>query len=357
MKDELVKVKEIIDHVLKNDDYPNIISPRHLRDAVRAYPCRGGKRVRPALTMWCCGLVGGDVRLSEYAAAAIEVYHNWTLVHDDIIDNDDFRRGAPTTHNVISSYAEKHLDFGHSKNTPRKYGRDMAILAGDLQQGWANNLLLKSVNHGVDIDIVLALSIRLQELVNRELISGEALDVEFSYKDIDSIDEVGVETMLYLKTGVLLQFCAEVGASIGLGIADINNKDVQDLGHFAATAGVAFQFRDDWLGVFGNASTFGKQVCADVSEGKPTVLFISALKGLPESEKELLLSFIGKSTYSDSDIETIRTLIRKSGAEDIVEKKCDQLIGKARAILERFPDNKYRSLLFDWLDFLVVRNV
>ena len=159
MKEELIKVKGRIDSILENDDFPGTIRPEYLRDAVRAYPCRGGKRLRPALTMWCCGLLGGNTVLAEYAATAVEVYHNWTLVHDDIIDNDDYRRGEPTTHTVLTEYAQKNLIFGQSQNTPRKYGRDFAILAGDIQQGWAMNLLLKSVEKGVDADVVLSLSL------------------------------------------------------------------------------------------------------------------------------------------------------------------------------------------------------
>ena len=357
MKEELIKVKGRIDSILENDDFPGTIRPEYLRDAVRAYPCRGGKRLRPALTMWCCGLLGGNTVLAEYAATAVEVYHNWTLVHDDIIDNDDYRRGEPTTHTVLTEYAQKNLIFGQSQNTPRKYGRDFAILAGDIQQGWAMNLLLKSVEKGVDADVVLSLSRRLQELVNRDLISGEALDVEFPHRDRETLTETEIETMLYLKTGVLLQFCAEAGAAIALGSSDLTQTKIKNIGEFAAAAGVAFQFRDDWLGVFGDSKTFGKPVCSDISEGKPTVLLVSALKGLTGNDKDELLSYIGMASFDEAQVAAIRGLIRKSGAEAVVSAKTEKLIEKARVILKDYDDNEYRDLLSGWLDYLVVRDV
>ena len=98
LKNELAAVASVIDELLENDDYPNIVQPEYLREAVRAYPCQGGKRLRPALLIWSCGLFGGNVEQAYNAAAAVEIYHNWTLVHDDIIDNDKVRRGAPTSH-------------------------------------------------------------------------------------------------------------------------------------------------------------------------------------------------------------------------------------------------------------------
>jgi len=357
MEEQLIKVKEIVDRILSKDDFPDRIRPDYLRDAVRSYPCRGGKRLRPALTMWCCGLLGGDIEQAAYAASAVEVYHNWTLVHDDIIDNDDFRRGEPTTHTMLSAYVEKRLNFENSQNSPSKYGRDFAILTGDIQQGWAMNLLLKSVDKGVSSDVVLSLGRRLQEFVNRDLISGEALDVEFPYRNWDDLDESEIELMLHLKTGVLLQYCAETGAMIALESPDNENADVKKLGEFAAAAGVAFQFRDDWLGVFGDTATFGKPVCADISEGKPTVLLVSALKGLNDQDNARLLEFVGRPEFSDAEVEQIRSLIRKSGAESIVSGKTEALIAEAKSVLDSFEHNNYRDLLSEWLDYLVVRDV
>ncbi len=355
MIEELNKVKDTIDTILVNDDYPSTIKPEHLQNAVRAFPCMGGKRLRPALAIWSCGLLGGDVKEAEYAAAAVEVYHNWTLVHDDIIDNDDTRRGKPTTHIILQEYAKENLNFDNTSNSPEKFGRDFAILAGDIQQGWAMDLLLKSIEKGVSPAVVVALSRRLQRLVNRDLISGEALDVEFPHRNWEKLQHSDIEEMLYLKTGILLQFSAEAGAVIATGETDFDDERISNIGEFAASAGIAFQFRDDWLGIFGDSDKFGKPVCSDISEGKPTVLLATALENLNENNRSKLLSFIGQYNYSKSEIEIIQNLIRLSGAEKVIEEKTEALLSKARILLDKYKDNKYKKLIASWLDFLVLR--
>ena len=224
MLEELCAIREKIDNIIKYDDFPTRVRPEFLRQAVLDYPCRGGKRLRPALLIWSCGLLGGDTGKALLPAAAVEIYHNWTLVHDDIIDNDDFRRGVPATHKLLESKAINL--FGRAGGDFRKFGSDFAILAGDIMQGWAINMLLKSEREGVPSDVVLALVREMQTLVNRELISGEALDVEFSYKPVDSISSAEVLEMIRLKTGVLLSFCAVAGAAIALETSFMENEKI-----------------------------------------------------------------------------------------------------------------------------------
>ena len=98
LQDALRQVASEIIAVLSDDPFPAAVYPECLCSAVRSYPVRGGKRIRPALVLWTCGALGGDVRKALNAAAAVEIYHSWTLVHDDIIDEDEVRRGLPTTH-------------------------------------------------------------------------------------------------------------------------------------------------------------------------------------------------------------------------------------------------------------------
>ena len=98
MQAALREVAAEIDRVIADDAFPETVQPAFLRDSVRDYPGRGGKRLRPALLLWCCGLLGGELRRAWLPAAAVEVWHNWTLVHDDIIDRDALRRGVPTAH-------------------------------------------------------------------------------------------------------------------------------------------------------------------------------------------------------------------------------------------------------------------
>ncbi|OGV33436.1 MAG: hypothetical protein A2020_07750 [Lentisphaerae bacterium GWF2_45_14] len=355
MREELRQVQEKIDDIIRNDDFPASIRPESLKEAVRDYPCRGGKRLRPALLTWSCGLLGGDIEKSYFPAAAVEIYHNWTLVHDDIIDNDDFRRGLPTAHKFLERKAAE--TFGGAGGDFRKFGTDFAILAGDIMQGWAMNMLLKSEDTGIPPKVVLTLSRKMQTLVNRELISGEALDVEFSYRDFDSITQPDVLEMIRMKTGILLRFCATAGAAIALESSDMANERVKSLGKFASLAGVAFQLRDDWLGIFGEESKFGKPVGSDLREKKPTMLIINALGNLSVSDRSELLSYMGHENFSSSSLEKARILIRCSGAERTVEEMTNSYIAEASGILSLFPDNKYRQLLFDFLNYLTDRKI
>lgn len=353
MLNELSNVAALIDAEIGNDDFPSAVLPEYLRRAVVDYPRRGGKRLRPALLLWACGLLDGEIDHTLAAATAVEIYHNWTLVHDDIIDNDDVRRGVPTTHIQAAGYAVKEL--GADKAAADKFGRDFAVLAGDIQQGWAINMLLKSTERGVSMPVTLALCRRMQELVNRELISGEALDVEFALRGWRNISTEEVMRMLYLKTGALLRFCAEAGAAIALNTHDFSEPEVAALGEFASSAGIAFQLRDDWLGIFGDFDKLGKGIGADLIEAKPTVLLLKTFELLGEAERKKLESLIGLPEYSSAQIEEVRQLMRNSGAEKYVLAKSAELSAHARSILLKFEDNRYRQLLLDLNDYLVFR--
>lgn len=355
LKNELAAVAVVINELLEKDDYPNIIQPEYLQDAVRAYPCQGGKRLRPALLIWSCGLFGGNIEQSYRAAAAVEIYHNWTLVHDDIIDNDTVRRGVPTSHCLLRDEGRER--FGLNGEDSAKFGRDFAILAGDIQQGWAVNMLLKSIETGVDPAVVTALCRLLQELVNRELISGEAVDVELPVRERGDITSAVVLEMVRRKTGVLLRFCAEAGAAIALQETNFLEPGIASIGRFAEAAGVAFQLRDDWLGVFGDFDKFGKTIGSDLTERKPTLLLLETYNRLSPGKKEELEELLGLSEYSLEDIERVRALMQDSGAEKIVREMADFHVGEAHRILNEFPDSVYRSLLADFLEYLVNRSL
>jgi geranylgeranyl diphosphate synthase type I len=368
LKEELELNAERISQLIGEDDFPVGIKPTFLRNAVLDYPLRGGKHLRSALLSWTCGLFGGNIESAKFAAAAVEIYHNWTLVHDDIIDNDILRRNKPSTHVDLANFAKKQYQSEHSES--EKFGRDFAILTGDLQQGWSLNMLMKSIESGVSETAVLYLSRNLQEMVNRRLISGEALDVEFCYCGIDTVTKEKVEQMLYYKTGVLLEFCAMSGAVIALdsnfpGGASPkrklevfeNDERIEKIAKFASKAGIAFQLRDDWLGIFGEEKVLGKPVASDIVEGKPTIILMEALQKLPQSEKDELSSYIGRKDISDKDICEIRRLVRKSGAEEVVDTRSNKLLEEAKELISGFDENHYKSLLIKWADFLIKREL
>lgn len=353
MRTELEKINELISETIESDDFPSSVKPDFLKEAVLSYPSCGGKRLRPALLLWCCGLLGGDLDKARFAAAGVEIYHNWTLVHDDIIDNDDMRRGIPAVHAALKDLAEKR--YGLADASATKFGLDFAILTGDIMQGWAVNMMLKSAELGVGAEVALALGRRLQEFVNRGLISGEALDVDFQYRKIEELSAEQIEEMLALKTGVLLSFCAEAGAAIALETVDFDDKRVAGLSRFARQAGIAFQLRDDWLGIFGDEKILGKPLCSDFQERKPTLMLAEALALLPEDKKARLKDQLGKDEYTQKDISLIQELISCSGADRQCLDLAEKYSREAGSILNSFPENRHRKLLFDLLDFLVSR--
>ena len=353
MINHLRQIAADIDRLLANDEFPATVRPDYLRDAVRDYPVRGGKRLRPAMLIWSCGLLGGSESAALYPAAAVEVFHNWTLVHDDIIDQDDTRRGAPTSH--VKLAAELGGKFSLGAGDAERTGRDFAILAGDLQQGWANDLLLRSAEHGVPPEVTVALGRRFQKLANSDLISGEALDVEFSLRELTGLKSQEVRTMLGLKTGALLQFCTEAGAMIALNTADAEHPDVRKLSEFALAAGIAFQLRDDYLGIFGVYDSLGKALGNDLREGKATVMLLDTLQLASAADREKLLGYIGRETYSDADLDDVRRIMRDSGAAASNAAEAARLAEQARNILRTFPDNPYRQHMLDLVNFLIDR--
>ncbi|WP_288560601.1 polyprenyl synthetase family protein [uncultured Victivallis sp.] len=353
MINHLRQIAADIDRLLADDEFPATVRPDYLRDAVRDYPVRGGKRLRPAMLIWSCGLLGGSESAALYPAAAVEVFHNWTLVHDDIIDQDDTRRGAPTSH--VKLTAELGGRFSLAADDAERTGRDFAILAGDLQQGWANDLLLRSAEHGVPPEVTVALGRRFQKLANSDLISGEALDVEFSLRELTGLKSQEVRTMLGLKTGALLQFCTEAGAMIALNTADAEHPDVRKLSEFALAAGIAFQLRDDYLGIFGVYDSLGKALGNDLREGKATVMLLDTLRLASAADREKLLGYIGRETYSDADLDDVRRIMRDSGAAASNEAEAARLAEQARNILRSFPDNPYRQHMLDLVNFLIDR--
>lgn len=353
MLEHLKKVSKAVDSLLASDRFPGTIRPEYLRTAVLDYPLNGGKRLRPAVLIWCCRMLGGKESQALYPAAAAEVCHNWTLVHDDIVDQDKTRRNRPTCHVALAS--EVRSRFGLAESEAERTGRDFAILTGDVQQGWANDLLLRSAEHGVSPKVVVGVMRRFQELANRDLICGESLDVEFSLRSLESIELDEVREMLRGKTGALLRFCAEAGAMIALDTDDPETPEVKKLGEFALAAGNAFQLRDDYLGIFGDFETLGKSVGGDLREGKATILLLASLRMAQPAARARLLRMLGHREYTQHDLETVRRIMIDSGAAECVNNEAAELAARAREILMEFPKNVYRKCLLELVDYLIAR--
>lgn len=355
LKKELDSISKLITQTIAEDTFPSGVSPECLASAVRAYPLHGGKRLRPALLMWSCGALGGFPDAAVYAATAVEIYHSWTLVHDDIIDEDNMRRGLNTSHIELAVHARK--AYRKDKDVCTKFGRDFAILAGDIQQAWAVNMLLRSMEKGCAPELILKLVGILQTTVNRRLISGEAVDVEFPMRPPESIRQEEVMKMISGKTSCLLQFAAQCGGAIALNSADFSAEPLAALGCYAENLGIAFQLRDDYLGLFGDVKKFGKPLGSDFQEGKPTLLYLEAMHRLSEAGKKRLGELTGLEEYPQEIIDELRTMMHDCGAEDTLLRQTASFTEKAAGALSLLPENKYTELLAELLNYLLERNV
>lgn len=328
--------------------------PEDLREAVYAYLERGAKRLRPAVLLWACGAVGGDEQSALPAAAGVELFHTWTLVHDDLIDNDDLRRGGPTVHKLAEDFASANLGYGEDRS--REYGRDIAVLTGDSQHGWTISLFCECAKlRGVDPGVIIDIIYHLESYVVNKLIEGETLDVQYSRAPIESLTKEDIVFMLWMKTGVLYEFAARAGAMIGLNNSDEDHPYVSALSRFASQCGTAFQLQDDILGLMGKEKQLGKPVGSDVREGKKTTIVFFALQSATPEQRRFLLSTLGNRDASDEDVQKATDLMVSLGA---VQKTADlalEHIHSALPELEALPDSDYKSLLTSWAHFMISR--
>ncbi len=348
MKKQLQSVAEQVDLFIKSNPLPRI-APNYLNDSTFHLLNSGGKRIRPALLIWFAQMTGASIVQALPIAAAAEVYHTWTLVHDDIIDRDETRRGQPSTHASLNLYANKTFNYNNDF-----FGTSMGILTGDLQQAWVNNLTIKGIKSGCSPEIIIAILDRINSHLTPKLIHGEAVDVEFEYRPPKDIDEVFL--MMENKTGILLEFCAQSGTLIGLGKNDYDLPEVQAAGTFARNCGIAFQLQDDILGVFADQSTFGKPIGSDLCCGKQTVMMLETKKRADKKDVDFLTFLIGQRTISAKDLNRAREIISGCGALDAVTAKAKSLVTEALECLYKFPENEYREYLTSLGRYMVERN-
>ncbi|MDX2077403.1 MAG: polyprenyl synthetase family protein [bacterium] len=329
---------------------------QHLQDAVYSYVNAGGKSLRPAVLMFACGAVGGDELTAIPAAATVELYHTFTLVHDDIIDRDEMRRGVPTVHHDFATRAKAELGF--SDEQAKHYGLTIAILAGDMQQGWAASLLpdLHFI-HDLPPQLPLLLSRELFRTIQTTLINGETVDVLQSQTPFEKITEAEVLEMLWQKTGVLYEFCGRAGAAIGLKHPNLDHPYIHALGQFTGKCGIAFQIQDDILGITADEAKLGKKVGADIIEGKRTIIVLNALPKMTDSHRQFTLSILGNQTASHTDVQEVVGLLSYYGGITHAKNLAEKYVHEALSHLNTLPDSEYKQWLNLWADFIVNRDL
>jgi len=331
----------------------HLVAEPHLRDHLLSYPLRGGKSLRPALVALSAGAASGKdmTKTTLPLQAAVELYHNWTLIHDDIIDEDDFRRGQPSLHREIEAVAKKSgCDEGADK-----YGRDIAILIGDLMHGSVSLVLLKLVNEGVSSETVISLLRLMHAELTPALVDGEARDVRFCLENVGDVSEQQVLEMLEGKTAALFDYCGTSGAMAGLDTSDASDPRVRALAGFSRAAGLAFQIQDDILGLIGDEEKLGKPRGSDLREGKHTLLLLHAFREANPEQKAILKPLVGKRDITPEEVDLAENTLREIGTIDYVNGIATEYIESAIPFIDDLDESPSRDLLSGLARFMIER--
>lgn len=286
-------------------DYP----PKSLYEPVKYILALGGKRLRPALTLMACNLYTDDIKEAIVPALGFEVFHNFTLLHDDLMDKADMRRKKPTVHKVWN------------ENTAILSGDAMLIAAYQLI-GKTNPSYLKEV-----LELFTATAL--------EICGGQQYDMEFESRE--DVSEEEYMEMIRLKTAVLLAGCLKAGAIVGNAPA----ADAEKLYQFGINIGLAFQLQDDLLDVYGDPATFGKNIGGDILCNKKTFLLINAFnRATPELQNDMK-EWMEKVSFQPEDkIAFFTDVYNRLGIRELTEEKMQAYYNKGMACLESISVNK-----------------
>ena len=294
--------KLISEKILQEISLLNQTEPKNLYEPIAYSLAMGGKRLRPVMVLLACNLFTDEVEKAIPAAIAIEVFHNFTLLHDDIMDEAAVRRNAPTVH--------------------KKYNKNIAILSGDAMSIMAYNYLQKSQTKDP------AAIVHLFSQTALEVCEGQQLDMDFETRINVSIHEY--LNMIRLKTAVLLACSLKIGAMA----ANAPERIADLLYVFGLDLGIAFQLQDDLLDVFADQEKFGKKIGGDIVSNKKTFLLLKALELSDYDTKKDLLELIEKKEFDpDEKIKAFRTIYNKLNIKDITINKIEDFYQSALDVL------------------------
>ncbi len=306
---------EIVEAVNKAiDNYLYEKEPYELYQAVRHLPEAGGKRLRPVIACLSCEASGGELEDAIPFGVTLELVHTFTLVHDDIMDKDEMRRGMPSVH--------------------KKFGENEAILAGDTLFAKA----FEVISLMKDAEIVKRLT-RNVSIMAKEICEGQHMDM--SFENVEYVDEKIWLEMIEKKTAKMFEHAAMGGAII----ARADENKIEAMKNYGRNLGMAFQIWDDCLDVIGK--DIGKPVGSDIREGKKTLMYLYAYVN---SDRKWLSKY-GKEEY----VEEIIDIFRETGAIDYAKNKAKEFSEYAKKELEIFEDSEAKRKLIELADFAVER--
>ena len=318
------KVNRFIEQIVDLEREPRLLyqAARHIIDA-------GGKRLRPYLVLKSCKLVGGREGDAIPTAAAIELLHTFTLIHDDIMDQDEKRRGTSTVHT--------------------KWGVPTAIVAGDLLFAKVYETITgftdpRRVPRGRILHVLRCVS-----EATVAICEGQTLDMLFEHREIISEDEYF--QMIRSKTAALFEASARCGGILG----GAKKSKVEHLGKFGHHAGVAFQLIDDFLGLTADESVLGKPVGSDIREGKRTLIIVHALQHASDDQRKKILETLGNKSAPLGQIQETTDLINSLGSISYAEKRAREYVEKSKMALAVFPDTEDKEDLISLADLITAR--
>ena len=301
--------------------------PASLYEPIEYILTLGGKRLRPVLTLMSADFFGGNYKEALDASLAVEMFHNFSLVHDDIMDNAPLRRGHQTVH--------------------EKWDVNTGILSGD-----AMLILAYQLFETYRPEVFMQLAVLFSKTA-LEVCEGQQYDVDFETRNDVTISEY--IKMIEYKTAVL------IGASLQMGaiIADASQSCQEKIYAFGKNLGIAFQLQDDYLDAFGNPLTFGKQVGGDIIANKKTFLYLTALqKSTPAEAQELSSLFATMPKDPSNKITAVKEIFVSSGAAKATEDEIARYTNTSISLLQDIKiSQQHKDTLKSFADFLMNRNV
>jgi len=312
----------IINKEIQSIEYP--MDPAELYHPIAYLLTLRGKKIRPALTLLACHLYRNEVQEAIPVALAWEMFHNFTLMHDDLMDKADLRRGQPTVH--------------------KKWNENTAILSGDAM------LILSYMYMAKSSPRHLKIVLDLFSETAAKICEGQQFDME--YEKRESISEKEYIEMIRLKTAVMLGACLQSGAIVG----GASESDQQNLNEFGIQLGIAFQIKDDWLDVYGDPGIFGKKTGGDILCNKKTFLLVTALETANKEDKETLLSWMKNDTQSDEKIKAVRQLYDKLAIKEKTQTVLQNYYHQSISALQNVSiDSTRKKILEDIAGDLIER--
>lgn len=295
----MYQISELIDKVNKEIESLNYpLEPAGLYEPIRYILSLGGKRIRPVLMLMAYNMWKDDVESIMSQALGLETYHNFTLLHDDLMDKSDLRRGNPTVH--------------------KKWNDNTAILSGDTMLILAYKLFGQNEAYKDFIDATLGVC------------EGQQYDMEFENRN--DVKEEEYMEMIRQKTSLLLGYALKIGSTL----AGASKEDAELLYSFGEKMGLAFQIQDDILDVYGDTKVFQKKLGADIVDNKKTYLLINALNLANPTQKAELESWINKAEFdSEEKVKAVTALYNAIGIPELAQKKVEELFEQSLLSLDK----------------------